>query len=187
MEQWRAVPGYEGYYEVSDIGRVRAPTRPDALGRIRKAKILSPRTMPSGHKAIALSVGRVRRSFLVHHLVLMAFVGPRPDGLEGLHWNDVPDDNRVENLRWDTRRANILDSVRNGTHGMASRTHCPKGHAYTEGNIYWYPATDEYPAGRRACNECRRTYREQHQEERREKGREYMRRRRAEAKTRKAA
>jgi hypothetical protein len=112
-------------------------------------------------------------------------VGPRPEGLEGCHWNDDPTDNRVDNLRWGTRSANVLDSVRNGTHHMARRTHCPQGHAYTPENTYLYP-----PDGRRACRECRRIYRETHAEERRAKGREYMRRKRAEVKaetTRRAA
>lgn len=176
-ERWRAIPGYEGSYEVSDVGRVRALTRKDSAGRSRRGKVLSPRRMPSGHRAIALSRNAVRRNHLVHHLVLEAFVGPRPDGLDGCHWNDVPDDNRVENLRWDTRSANMLDSVRNGKHGMASKTHCPKGHEYTPENTYTHPVD-----GRRVCNGCRGIYREEHREERREKSREYMRRRRAEAK-----
>jgi hypothetical protein len=102
--------------------------------------------------------------------------------MEGCHRNDVPDDNRVENLRWDTRSANVLDSVRNGTHGMASKTHCPQGHPYDEANTYVHPVD-----GRRVCNGCRGMYRDAHREERREKGREYMRRRRAEAKIGKVA
>jgi hypothetical protein len=50
---------------------------------------------------------------LVHHLVLEAFVGPRPDGQVGCHFDDDPRNNRVENLRWDTSSANALDRVRN--------------------------------------------------------------------------
>jgi hypothetical protein len=91
-----------------------------------------------------------RRDALVHHLVLEAFVGPQPPGAEGCHWNDDPTDNRLENLRWDTRSANQFDSVRNGTHYWASRTHCSKGHEFTEENTY------RRPSGRRACRVCRR-------------------------------
>ena len=78
QESWRAVVGYEGSYEVSDLGRVRALARLDALGRHRSAKLLRPRTQPSGHKTVALYASRVRDDVLVHHLVLTAFVGPRP-------------------------------------------------------------------------------------------------------------
>lgn len=173
-ETWRQIPGYEGIYEVSDHGRVRSMDRIDAAGKRRKGipRRLSQQT--SGHMTIWLCRDRVSQNFLVHHLVLAAFVGPRPDGMEGCHQNDDGSDNRLENLRWDTRAANVRDSVRNGSHHMARKTHCPQGHEYTATNTY------HYPAGNRACNECRRIYRETHAEERRIKGREYARRKRAE-------
>ena len=49
----------------------------------------------------------------VHHLVLEAFTGPRPVGAVCCHLNDEGDDNRIENLRWDTQRSNYADAVRN--------------------------------------------------------------------------
>lgn len=174
--RWLPVVGYEGIYEVSDRGDVRSLDRIDARGRKRRGRLRKQNYMPSGHQTISLCKDRVQSIWQVHHLVLMAFVGPRPEGAEGCHWNDNPADNRLENLRWDTRSANQLDSVRNGSHHMANRTHCPKGHEYTPENTY------RYPGGNRACNECRRQYREDHKEERRNKGREYMRRRRAASK-----
>ncbi len=176
-ERWMPIVGYEGRYEVSSTGRVRSLARVDSYGRRRKEKLLSPRRAISGHLFVALYGDDGRRGFGVHHLVLLAFVGPRPEGLEACHGNDVPDDNNLSTLRWDTRSANCLDSVRNGTHHMAVRTHCPKGHEYTPGNTYLYPQ------GNRACRECRRAEREANAEIRRIKGREYMRRRRAAAKT----
>ena len=59
---------------------------------------------------------------------------------------------------------------------MASKTHCPQGHAYTTENTY------TYPAGNRSCRTCQRAYRDANREEIRLKGREYMRRRRTEQK-----
>lgn len=174
-EEWRAVPGYEGAYEVSSLGAVRSLARLDSRGRSRRAKLLKPRLQANGRLTVALYLEARRSDFQVHALVLLTFIGPRPDGMEGCHRNDDPADNRLENLRWDTRSANCLDSVRNGTHHMARRTHCPKGHEYTVENTYTYPGRN------RACNECRRIYREEHRQERREKGREYARRKRAEA------
>lgn len=180
-ERWRPVPGYEGFYQVSDRGSVLSLARLDARGRRRQERILRLHRARSGHLSVALCRNGERQNYLVHHLVLMAFIGPRPVGMEGCHWNDVPDDNRVENLRWDTRSSNLLDCVRNGGHHMANRTHCPKGHEYTPENTY------TYPGGSRACNECRRAYRELHRDERREKGRAYMRAKRALQQTREAS
>jgi hypothetical protein len=175
-ERWLPVPGYEGLYEVSDGGAIRSLDRLDALGRKRTAKVLRPRKTTRDHLSVALYANAVRRDFQVHILVLEAFIGPRPTGMEGCHWNDDPADNRLANLRWDTRSANVLDSIRNGTHAMTNRTHCPEGHPYTPENTY------TYPRGNRACRECRRIYRETHAEERRANGRAYMQRRRAAAK-----
>ena len=175
IEHWRPIPGHEGRYEVSDIGQVRSLARLDSYGRRRKERILKPRPAKSGHKFVALYADDVRTDWAVHVLVLTAFIGPRPAGSDACHWNDDPADNRLANLRWGTRSENALDCVRNGGHAMANRTHCPQGHAYTPSNTY------RYPQGRRACNECRRAYREAHKDERRAKGREYARRRRAEA------
>ena len=175
-EQWRPVVGYEGSYEVSDLGNVRSLDRLDSRGRRRRGKVRPLAVSPRGRLLVGLCRDGIRATAQVHHLVLEAFVGPRPDGLEACHWNDDPSDNRLTNLRWDTRSANAADSVRNGKHAMASRTHCPSGHPYTPENTY------VYPAGRRACFECRRAYREAHHDERLAKGRDYMRRRRSEQK-----
>lgn len=173
VERWLPVAGFEGSYEVSSLGRVRSIDRLDSRGRRRRGVVLAPRVAARGHLTVALYDGTKREGAQIHRLVLAAFVGPCPAGMEGCHWNDVPADNRVENLRWDTRSSNVADSVRNGTHAMARRTHCPQGHAYTPSNTYYYPGKN------RACRECRRIYRETHAEERRIKGRAYMRARRA--------
>jgi hypothetical protein len=150
-EEWRAIPGYEGTHEVSSLGRVRALARIDAAGHRRREKVLGQRTISrSGHQAVVLYRGAERRDALVHHLVLAAFVGARPDGLEGCHYDDDPTNNNLRNLRWDTRSANQLDSVRNGTHHWASRTHCAHGHEFSPENTY------RYPSGGRSCITCRR-------------------------------
>jgi hypothetical protein len=57
----------------------------------------------------------VSTNVYVHHLVLLAFVGPRPDGLICCHGNGDPTDNRPENLRWDTHSANSKDAIKHGT------------------------------------------------------------------------
>lgn len=50
----------------------------------------------------------------VHQLMLEAFVGPRPPKADACHWNDIRDDNRIENLRWASHQENSMDACRNG-------------------------------------------------------------------------
>jgi hypothetical protein len=65
----------------------------------------------SMHRSVTIH-GMVRR--YVHHLVLEAFVGPRPKGMECCHWDDDATNNRLSNLRWGTRLDNMQDRIRNG-------------------------------------------------------------------------
>jgi hypothetical protein len=112
VEVWKGVVGFPGY-EVSNMGGVRMMrTR---YGRSRDIpRVLKPAKNKSGHRHV--NIRRDTKSFsrYVHHLVLEAFVGPRPDGTECCHLNDNKDDNRVDNLRWDTRLANMRDRAENG-------------------------------------------------------------------------
>lgn len=124
-EEWRAVVGFEGSYEVSSIGRVRSLDRAVTYQKIDqysgrlitvtkylKGLMLRPGTMKSGHQFVMLGRGN---GFLVHVLVLNAFVGPCPPGLECCHGDGKPARNEVDNLRWDTRLANVRDMIRHGT------------------------------------------------------------------------
>lgn len=116
LEQWRAVPGYEGAYEVSDLGRVRSLDRDEfrvsSLGKSfvmrRKGRVLSLSKMSCGHLLASLPRD-VKGSRLVHVLVLTAFRGPRPEGREGRHLNGNPGDNRLINLEWSTHGDNLRD------------------------------------------------------------------------------
>jgi hypothetical protein len=121
IEEWRAVVGFEGSYEVSNLGRVRSVDRIEIWVRtIRgqqiigerkfKGKLLTPTAKAAGH--MHLSLGRGNRVY-VHHLVLEAFVGPAPARHECLHWDDHPENNRLDNLRWGTRAENLADFERN--------------------------------------------------------------------------
>lgn len=125
-EDWRAVVGFEGSYEVSNLGRVRSLDRTRiyqrfdqgakrmvTVTRLHKGHVLRPGTTKSGHQLVVLKRGSGGQ--YVHSLVLAAFVGPRPDGSECCHGDGDPTNNRVENLRWDTRLANVQDMIRHGT------------------------------------------------------------------------
>jgi hypothetical protein len=119
-EIWKSIKGFTGRYEVSNKGRVRSLTQVvicegPVKGRytsVRRGKILRPGRMPSGHLSVALGKGN---SQCVHKLVLIAFVGPAPEGYECRHLNGDPADNRLENLCWGSRSENIQDAVRHGT------------------------------------------------------------------------
>lgn len=160
-EQWRPVVGYEGLYEVSDRGRVRSLdrviTRPETVRGPREARrrgaVMKPFPQSKqGHLQVNLSKDGSTRKGSVHILVLEAFVGPRPVGLNGLHANDIPTDNRVENLRWGTISENGHDAVRNGRHPNARKTECKRGHKFTPEN------TGTSVRGTRFCRECNRSY-----------------------------
>jgi hypothetical protein len=79
---------------------------------------------PFGRKGYLMATmrldGRTIRK-LVHHLVLEAFVGPRPDGMVGCHDNDDNTDNSLGNLRWDTHKKNCEDRARNGRTARGTR------------------------------------------------------------------
>ena len=95
-ELWKMIPGYEGLYMVSDLGRVKSI-------RFEKERILKT-DMSSGYLRVML--GRRNGHFLVHRLVAEAFI-PNPDNLPCVnHINEVKTDNRVENLEWCTKKYN---------------------------------------------------------------------------------
>ena len=121
MQQWKPVPGYEGLYDISDQGRIRSwhkggPNR-DALRKT--PKILS--SSRGRYIQVNLRKDGTANILCVHRLVLEVFVGPAPPGMECCHNNGVKHDNRVENLRWDTRSANMLDAVEHDGHNCGEK------------------------------------------------------------------
>lgn len=153
-ENWKPVPGLEEAYEVSDRGRVRSIPRTVKYGRTYRGKERVPYD-DGGSLQVNLCWNGKRSQRKVHHLVLEAFVGPRPDGLECRHLNDDHTDNRLENLRWGTSSENKHDLVRNGRHHLASKPTCIRGHELSAVN------TLPGAVGRqcRACNAGRCAHR----------------------------
>lgn len=157
-EQWKPINGWEGFYEVSDHGRVRSVDRviPHARsGQLRlRGKIIVQGTDEGGHMFARLCRNGTAKQMYVHRLVLEAFVGPCPDGMEGLHWDDDQKNNHVSNLRWGTRSDNLRDSVRNGRHNHSKKTHCRRGHSLKDPNL----VPSVLKEGRRSCLACQRTH-----------------------------
>jgi hypothetical protein len=110
-ERWKPVPGWDGY-EASDAGRIRSVPRVLSDGRAHGGTVLKQQKHPDGYMQVTLKDGS--RSWLVpvHHLVLAAFRGPCPQGMERLHRNDDGTDNRLANLRYGTHSQNEQDKAR---------------------------------------------------------------------------
>ena len=130
--EYRDIPGYPGY-RVGDDGTVWSCLRQGGRGprkmtdRWVRLKPWTNRGRAYLHVELQLKDGK--RSFVgVHILVLLAFVGPRPDGLECRHLDGDPANNHPSNLRWGTSKDNADDRRRHGTqtrgsaHGPAKLT-----------------------------------------------------------------
>jgi hypothetical protein len=121
---YKEIPGFPGY-RIGNDGSLW--TCKNAKWGFRDTwKRLRPYTDNSGHlQVVLMSDAKKKKNFFVHVLVLNAFVGPRPKGFDACHGNGDPADNRLENLRWDTRAANIEDSKRHGTFCVGEKNgHC---------------------------------------------------------------
>lgn len=125
MTTWKPVVGFEGRFEVSDIGKVRSLDRVLVDGRRWKARASKPKASRTGHLAVRLCDGK-HYWLGVHRLVLEAFIGPCPDGMEGCHNDGNPANNTLANLRWDTRAGNHADKIAHGTSLHGSRNHLAK-------------------------------------------------------------
>jgi len=115
-ELWKPVPGISPTkYEVSNFGRVRRHYK-------NGPRIKYQSTGPEGYKRVVLYNAGKKFWARVHRLVLQAFVGPCPEDFECCHNNGERDDNRLDNLRWDTRSNNVIDSILHGTHPATKLT-----------------------------------------------------------------
>lgn len=122
-EIWKDIPGYEGYYQVSNLGRVRSLDRVI----IRKGNhkqtwrgcTLKNKTYSNGYKFVILTTPEYgAKSKLLHRLVAIAFI-PNPNGLPQInHKNEDRTDNRVDNLEWCTAKYNINYGNRSAKHRL---------------------------------------------------------------------
>ena len=118
MEIWKEVPSFESHYEVSDFGAVRSKTRAVPYGKNGRAtyKGRELKQFISGkYLSVKLSHQGNTVTAYTHHLVLSAFVGPRPfteKRGEIRHLNGDKTDNRLENLAYGTITENAADRIK---------------------------------------------------------------------------
>jgi hypothetical protein len=114
--EYRPIEGFR-FYRVGSDGSVWGCQKCGrGAGRIGPWRRLCPSNGGKGYQLVKLREGGQQRNEYVHVLVLEAFVGPRPEGMEACH-DPNPDRtcNRLDNLRWDTPSANNHDKDAHGT------------------------------------------------------------------------
>jgi hypothetical protein len=124
MEIWKDIPSFGWHYQASNLGNIRSKDRivkkfsifgNRIVGQFYEGRLLKPHNS-KGYKIVRLGYEKQKITVGVHRLVLMAFVGDCPEGMECCHNNGISDDNRIENLRWDTHKNNNKDRKRHGTY-----------------------------------------------------------------------
>jgi len=109
-EVWKDIPEHKGY-KASNMGRIKSML----FGRVR---VLKPRIKSNGY--VTYNLGGKSRDLGAHRLVLMAFVGMPLKGIQACHNDNNPSNNKLDNLRWDTKSGNMSDKTKHGTHRNAS-------------------------------------------------------------------
>lgn len=116
-EVWKDIPGYEGKYQASNLGRIRSLNRRVNIGhgatRLLQGRVLK----PAGQKTdphLSVVLGHRAAGSTVHSLVARTFHGPCPPGQEVRHLDGNPLNNRADNLAYGSRTENILDVYRVG-------------------------------------------------------------------------
>ena len=123
MERWVDIDGYEGYYQVSNLGRVRSLDRSMYVDDRRyskprwvnrKGKVLKNYNCGTDRRMVILRMFGIGKNHSVHRLVAQHFL-PNPSGLPVVnHINHDHHDNRASNLEWCTQKENIRQAIAAG-------------------------------------------------------------------------
>ena len=130
MEIWKPIPGYEGIYEASNLGRIRSvPGKITSNARyekrVWKTRVLKPKRQTSrcrGDGRVSLWKNGVQKDHLISRLVASAWLGKPEDGMTVNHINGDWKDNRPENLEWVTLEDNIRHGFRTGLYSSVQKT-----------------------------------------------------------------
>ena len=122
MEIWKDVIGYEGFYQVSNLGNVK---RVGSFRGVNKAYLndyyLKPKDNGKGYYRIKLTVNNKSKRVMLHRIIAEAFI-KNPNNYPYInHINAIRKDNKLENLEWCTQSQNCLHSVKMGTWGSLKK------------------------------------------------------------------
>lgn len=139
LEEWRDIAGYEGSYQVSNLGNVRSVDRiiifRNGRSRFYNGAPLRISKFKTGKLYVNLWANGIGNKRQVHRLVAEAYL-PNPDGYPVVrHLDDNSEHNNVENLAWGTHSENVADAIRNGLHVNSNKTHCKYGHELAGENL----------------------------------------------------
>jgi hypothetical protein len=119
VEVWKDVVGFEGLYQVSDLGRVRSMDRVIETSNGKKfpvkRRVMKQPTDRNGYPFVGLRRPGKQTVIRTHVMVAKAFLGEPGPGEEVCHNNGDPSDSRLSNLRYDTRSNNLLDCREHGS------------------------------------------------------------------------
>ena len=110
-ECWKDIKGYEGLYQVSNLGRVKRLKYISKDGRELKEKLFSLEYNPKNYVVVNLTINSITKPYYVHRLVAEAFI-PNPENKPQIdHINTIKNDNRVKNLRWVNNKENSNNPI----------------------------------------------------------------------------
>lgn len=137
-EIWLPIVGYEGLYEISNIGRVKSLARLVEMSNGRSIRHLVEKLKGihsnRGYRCVELSIKGFNKKFQVHRLIMIAFIGYKEGKPQVNHINGIRHDNRVENLEWCTASENIQHTFRVlGRKGIGQKG--VNNHFYGKGDI----------------------------------------------------
>ena len=117
-EIWKDIPNYEGYYQVSNLGRVKSLDRIITYSNGKevytKGKIIKQSKDSHNRLRLILNKNGKKKNYFVHSLVALAFIGERPKDYVVAHCDGNNKNNDLSNLRYDTVRENSIDVFRHG-------------------------------------------------------------------------
>lgn len=118
QEVWKDIPGFEGFYQASDLGRFRALNRAivrsNGIIENKPGRILKNNYYSNGYIQLILYVDKIRSNFIAHRVIAEIFI-PNPNNKDTVnHKNGIKNDLRVSNLEWCTRSENSCHAYRTG-------------------------------------------------------------------------
>jgi hypothetical protein len=118
MEIFKDIEGYEGYYQISNLGKVKSLHRivdnHSGFKKVLKEKFLNPNISKTGYYVVSFKKNNIKKTFKVHRLIANSFIPHVKDKKFVNHINGIKTDNRIENLEWCTILENNLHARKTG-------------------------------------------------------------------------